>query len=227
MVKHIEKSNSVHALPELGSGFNDIAPLFRAGCLPRAGDYLKLIEYVHYLHKLLGIEGVGEFYVPRLGEGLTVSDGVLSVDVTSAALAGAGLVESDEGLSVNVGSGLVILDDKVALAASSWEHMMGRFYGASHIAVNDYVVMFFSAVSSGLVTVHGFPRWGRSFIEDISFYTWVDHIALEVGAFIGLVEYRAVFQNSGGIYGKFKVSLVSGPNEVSEYELDIKSINFV
>ncbi|HBO5143996.1 TPA: hypothetical protein L4W69_004507, partial [Pseudomonas aeruginosa] len=75
-------------LPEPEYGFQEVAHLFRAGAVPQEADYRKLIEYVHYLHKLLGIEGE-EGHTPALGPGLTTSSGgVLEVD--GATLAGNG-----------------------------------------------------------------------------------------------------------------------------------------
>lgn len=66
-------------LPGLEVGYNELKSLFEAGSVPREKEFSKLISYVHYLHKLLGVEGDDQNHVPVLGSGLTVNDGVLSV----------------------------------------------------------------------------------------------------------------------------------------------------
>ncbi|MCO2768927.1 hypothetical protein FA292_30455 [Pseudomonas aeruginosa] len=100
-------------LPEPEYGFQEVAHLFRAGAVPREADYGKLIEYVHYLHKLLGIEGE-EGHTPALGPGLTTSSGgVLEVD--GATLAGNGLSASGAVLSVGAGSGISVSSTQVSV----------------------------------------------------------------------------------------------------------------
>lgn len=87
----VEQDEGVKALPELGEGFAEIKNLFKAGAVPRQLDYERLIEYVHYLHKLLGVEGEEEAHEPALGHGLTTSEeGVLCVD--AKALVGASMI---------------------------------------------------------------------------------------------------------------------------------------
>lgn len=94
MAKRETKDEGDNALPELEAGFTDIKNFFKAGAVPREADYAKLIEYVHYLHKLLGVEGEEEGHEPTLGHGLTTSDdGVLCVD--AQALVGAPLTTDD------------------------------------------------------------------------------------------------------------------------------------
>ncbi|HEK1310960.1 TPA: hypothetical protein SMQ86_006063 [Pseudomonas aeruginosa] len=245
------------ALPGLEHSFEEIAHLFRTGAVPREVDYRKLIEYVHYLHKLLGIEGDAG-HSPALGPGLTVtSGGVMSVDVATlassgliangatlavgagagisvdatqvsvngatlagsgliangatlavgagagisvdatqvsvngATLAGSGLIANGatlavgagEGISVNAtqvsvngatlaGNGLVangaklavggdkgieVVDNYVRLASDSWEFLMGKMFGASHVCIHNDFIAFLSQTDS-CVAVRVFAR---------------------------------------------------------------------
>lgn len=91
----VEQNDGVKALPALGEGFTEIKNLFKAGAVPRQLDYERLIEYVHYLHKWLGVEGEDEAHEPALGHGLTTSEnGVVCVD--TEALVGASLTTDDD-----------------------------------------------------------------------------------------------------------------------------------
>ena len=116
----VEQNEGVKALPALGEGFTEIKNLFKAGAVPRQLDYERLIEYVHYLHKLLGVEGEEEAHDPALGHGLTTSEeGVLCVD--AKALVGASMITyGDNQLSFGavgaagaglIGSGAVLAFD--------------------------------------------------------------------------------------------------------------------
>lgn len=126
MAKRKSKVEGVNELPELEAGYTDIKNLFKAGAVPREMDYLKLIEYVHYLHKLLGVEGSDGDKGPGLGEGLSLS--------------------SEGLLNVEVGSGIEILENKISLSKDISAYIMGGILNATHCAVHDRVIIFFNVL---------------------------------------------------------------------------------
>ena len=118
MAKRENKVEGVNGLPDLELGVNGIKGLFKAGAVPREADYAKLIEYVHYLHKLLGIEA--EDGSPGLGLGVGFKkedDSVLGVDVE--VLAGGGLTSNGSVFNVGEGKGITVDTDTVSLDAES------------------------------------------------------------------------------------------------------------
>lgn len=116
MVRRKSKVEGVNELPELEAGFTEIKSLFKAGALPREADYVKLIEYVHYLHKLLGNEGAEGSPGPGLGGGLIKNDdSVLSVD--GSVLAGGGLSYSGSVIGVGAGAGITVETNTITLDA--------------------------------------------------------------------------------------------------------------
>ena len=114
MAKRESKVEGVNALPELEAGFAEIKNLFKAGAVPREADYAMLIEYVHYLHKLLGVEGADGSPGPGLGGGLIKeTDSGLSVD--ASVLAGGGLGYSGSVINVGAGAGITVDTNSVIL----------------------------------------------------------------------------------------------------------------
>lgn len=141
----------VAELPELPVGYLALKNLFKAGGVPREFDYVKLIEYVHYLHKLIGIESDEPDHVPTLGDGLVVNDkGVLSVEGASA---------------VRIGTN-----------ESPWIRNLRLRLGGTHIAFGPGCVIFFVSKKTEDVVVtiaHGFainvfmfPELGESRVQD-------------------------------------------------------------
>lgn len=156
MVKRTVRKSKVDDLPDLESGFEEIKSLFRSGQIPKEVDYIKLIEYTHYLHKLLGIEGDDEGHVPQLGQGLMLSDeGVLSVDESIFEIeAGDGLDLNESGvLSAKGGNGITATEDGLSLTLDLGLSTLGVFYGAKFYASNDAFIVFFT-VATGVETVH-------------------------------------------------------------------------
>lgn len=133
MAKRESKVEGVNVLPELEAGFTEIKNLFKAGSVPRESDYTKLIEYVHYLHKLLGVEGSDGDKGPGLGEGLSLS--------------------SEGLLNVEVGSGIEILENKISLSKDISAYIMGGVLNATHCAVHDRVIIFFNVLERDLGNV--------------------------------------------------------------------------
>lgn len=79
MVARKAKNGTKSDIPGLDVGYVEVKSLFEVGAVPREEEFAKFISYVHYLHKLLGVEGDNEEYVPTLGSGFSVNNGVLSV----------------------------------------------------------------------------------------------------------------------------------------------------
>ncbi|MCH4872978.1 hypothetical protein [Pseudomonas sp. TMW22091] len=128
-------------LPELEKGFEEIKSLFRTGAVPKESDYASMIEYVHYLHKLLGIEGADSDHTPQLGSGLTTNaDGVLSV--------------------------LGYESRSAAEKVDAWISNIAYRLRATHMAISDECAVFFAyeAGDEGPATVAtGFARQANSF----------------------------------------------------------------
>ncbi|MCO2278946.1 hypothetical protein FA378_31115 [Pseudomonas aeruginosa] len=147
-------------LPEPEYGFQEVAHLFRAGAVPREADYGKLIEYVHYLHKLLGIEGE-EGHTPALGPGLTTSSGgVLEVD--GATLAGNGLSASGAVLSVGAGSGISVSSTQVSVNGAT---LAGNGLSASG-AVLSVCLLYTSPSPRDPKTVYGATLAGNGLVAN-------------------------------------------------------------
>lgn len=138
MAKRVLRSESESELPDLQMGHADIKSLFRTGAIPREMDYASLIEYVHYLHKLLGIEGSDPSHTPQLGGGLVLNEsGVLSV-----------------------------LGFESPVPADAWISNMASRLGATHIALSDECTVFFagSYISGANITVAtGFVKNANTF----------------------------------------------------------------
>ena len=114
MAKRETKVEGVKALPELEDGFKKVKDLFKAGAVPREADYVMLIEYVHYLHKLLGVDGEEGSSGPGLGVGFIKAEGsALGVDIDG--LAGAGLTGANSVFNVGAGNGIIVGDNTVSL----------------------------------------------------------------------------------------------------------------
>lgn len=168
MVKGTVKNPKSDGLPDLERGFEKLKPLFQAGRVPLAADYIDLIKYTYYLHKLLGIEGEeGVGHQPQLGEGFILSDeNVLSVDMSILKIvAGDGLEMSESGvLSAKAGKGILATEDGLSLTLDLGLSTLGIFYGAEFYASNDAFVVFFSVateVSDVHVTATCFSRGGH------------------------------------------------------------------
>lgn len=126
----------VAELPELPVGYLELKNMFKSGGVPRELDYVKLIEYVHYLHKLIGIESDEPDHVPTLGGGLVVNDkGVLSVEGASAV--------------------------RIGINEPAWLRNLRLRLGGTHIAFGQGCVIFFVSKKTDDIAVtiaYGFTR---------------------------------------------------------------------
>lgn len=136
MAKRVLRSES--ELPELQMGHAEIKSLFKTGAIPREMDYASMIDYVHYLHKLLGIEGSDPSHTPQLGGGLVLNEsGVLSV-----------------------------LGFESPVPVDAWISTTASRLGATHIALSDKCTVFFagSYTSETNITVAtGFAKNANTF----------------------------------------------------------------
>lgn len=135
MAKRLLKYES--ELPKLEKGFEEIKSLFKTGAIPKESDYASMIEYVHYLHRLLGVEGSDPAHTPQLGNGFIIENGVLSV-----------------------------LGFESAVPADAWINNMAVRLGATHIALSDKCTIFFahSYTSETHITVAtGFVKNANAF----------------------------------------------------------------
>lgn len=85
MKSHKDKRLVGDGVPELESGFFDIKDYFKGGSVLRESDFAALIDYVHYLHCLLGVESEDSEYSPAVGDGLMLNEvGVLTLDFNNS-----------------------------------------------------------------------------------------------------------------------------------------------
>lgn len=171
MAKRETKVEGVKELPELEGGFKKVKDLFKAGAVPREADYVMLIEYVHYLHKLLGVEGEDGSSGPGLGVGFIKAEGS-ALDVDVDALAGAGLTGANGVFNVGAGNGIIVDDNTISLATDSWKYMFAKLYQATHWAGDNAVSVFFTKMSPTHVVVRGIATGSYVFGPYMSDFTW-------------------------------------------------------
>lgn len=149
-------------LPDLPVGHLELKGKFMPGSMPRELDYVQLIDYVHYLHKLIGIEGDDSEHQPALGAGLVLNDhGVLSVEGASP---------------------VRVIDSNAA-----WIKNMRLRLGATHMGIVEACVVFLTSetVDGAKFTVaHGISRGMFMFPatdkdkDNIRLFTFDGHIPI-------------------------------------------------
>lgn len=81
MKSHKDKPLVGDVVPELEPGFFEIKDYFKRGSVLRESDFAALIDYVHYLHCLLGVESEDSEYSSAVGDGFMLNEsGVLTLD---------------------------------------------------------------------------------------------------------------------------------------------------
>lgn len=168
MIKYAVRPKIVNELPDLVVSYDALVALFAKGKVPREQDYLKLLEYINYLHILLGIEGRGE---PALGAGLNASGGKLNVDTPSV---GNGLNVKDGVVSAIGSESIRVVGKSISLVSEAVsESMIFREYGATFMAVDsDKRFIYLLSSLNGLVYARGWVRKGSYVAVDTPMSEW-------------------------------------------------------
>lgn len=155
MSKYAGRSGDVNEFPQLELRYGELTALFAEGKVPRQEEYLKLLNYIHYLHVLLGIEGRDS---PALGRGLNVSGGRLYIDLKVKA--GNGLKLVGGVVSAQGSSTIKVTKDSIDMVSATVSNsMIYSVFGATHKAVHVNIIFLFSS-RNGILYARGFAKNG-------------------------------------------------------------------
>ncbi|AIL61655.1 hypothetical protein [Pseudomonas alkylphenolica] len=120
------------------NGFSlEVRDRFKTGEVPTQDDFKLLIDYIHTLHQLLGLETADGAPGAGPGAGLTIASGKVAVDpMATNPTAGKGITVNARAVSVDAGAGLTFSGNKLVVNTAEVYPTAGKGTTANGRAVS-------------------------------------------------------------------------------------------